>query len=736
MARDDKAIAYDATFDVLVIGGGLSGLCAAIAAARNGCSVGLVHDRPVLGGNSSSEVRVNIGGADAHGSRRHARESGIIEELRLEDRLRNHEPPVNGRITFVWDHVLLSAVWREPHITLFLNTSAQEAIMADPETIAGVVAYQSSTFRTLYLRGHIVIDCSGDGQTAADAGAHYRMGREGRGEFGETAAPELPDDLTLGSSILFRVRDLGRPVPFTPPPWAHDFPSDDDLPFRDHSYFARAGFWWVEYGGTLDTIADAETIRDHLLAYVLGVWDHIKNHGDHGAENFVLDWVGAVPGKRESRRFLGDHILTQRDLTTPATFDDAVAYGGWPIDLHPPEGIHSNEPPATFVPVPRVYPIPFSSLYSRNIRNLMFAGRNISASHVAFGSTRLMATGAVMGQAVGTAAAICKRFNTVPRSIRYNHIRQLQQTLLRDDAYIPGIRNTDPRDLARIAHASASSAAELKIEDPDSAIPLSAPRAQLVPVSANRVDVVEVLLESSLEKPVELEAALHWVAGYDDLANTGLVATASAFVPPGARSWVPFEFHHPVKPHGLYLVALGPAEGIAWCATREEPPGTQRATGQDDGTWRYLGERGTHCFRLSPPSRPFEPENVVNGIARPEGWPNIWISDPSQPLPQSLSLDFGAARTVATVLLTFDTNLNRLAEFGPAPECIRDYVLSARIGGQWQVLARVEGNYQRRRVHAFEPVEADALRLEVLATNGAPTARVYEIRAYPPPGAE
>ena len=732
MARDDKAIAYDADFDVLVIGGGLSGLCAAIAAARNGCSVGLVHDRPVLGGNSSSEVRVHIGGADAHGSRRHARESGIIEELRLEDRVRNHEPQVNGRINSVWDHILLSAVWAEPNITLYLNTSAQEAIMADPDTIAGVVAYQSSTFRTLFLRGRVVIDASGDGQVAADAGAHFRMGREGRSEFGEPTAPELPDDLTLGSSILFRVRDIGRPAPFTPPPWAHDFPSDDDLPFRPHGHFAHAGFWWVEYGGTLDTIADNETIRDRLLAYALGVWDHIKNHGDHGAETFVLDWVGAVPGKRESRRFLGDHILTEHDLRTPATFDDAVAYGGWSIDLHPPEGIHASEPPARFVPLPKIYPIPFSSLYSRNIRNLMFAGRNISASHVAFGSTRLMATGAVMGQAVGTAAALCKRFDTTPRAIRYNYIRELQQLLLRDDAYVPGVRNADPRDLARTAHASATSAAKLKVERADRALPLSAPRAQLFPVSANRVDIVEVLVESSLDQPTELAASLHWVPGYSDFANSSVVATARGIARPGSRSWVSLEFHQRVKPHGLYFLALEPAEGIAWCCSDEEPPGTERAVGEADGSWRHLGEHGTHCFRLVPPSRPFEPENVVNGIARPEGWPNIWISNPSQPLPQNLTIDFGAPRTVSTVLLTFDTNLNHLVEFGPAPECVRDYALWARVGDQWRVLAEVNGNHQRRRTHTLEAVEASALRLEVRATNGCLAARVYEVRAYPP----
>ena len=724
-------IVYDASYDVIVVGGGMAGVCAALAAARNGCEVALVQDRPVLGGNSSSEVRVNIGGASASESRRHARESGILEELRLEDRVRNHEPVANGRINFVWDHVLLEAVWREPSLTLYLNTSAQEAILADEATIEGIVAYQSSTYRTLNLRACVLIDASGDGHVAADAGAHFRVGREARGEFNEPTAPPHTDALTLGSSILFRVRDAGRPMPYAPPPWAEHFEASD-LPHRDTAYFPHAGFWWIEYGGTLDTIADGETIRDRLLAFVLGVWDYIKNRSGHDAANYVLDWVGAVPGKRESRRFLGDHILTERDVLDATPFPDAVAYGGWSIDLHPPEGIHAAEPPARFVPVPHLYSIPLRCLYSRNIRNLLFSGRNASASHVAFGTTRLMATGAVMGQAAGTAAALCKRHDATPRQIEHDHIAELQQLLLRDDAYLPGCHNEDPADLARLAHAAATSRAALCIERPDRPVPLDAARAQLVPVSGERIDVVEALLENALDHEVDLAASLHWAAALDDFSHAEPIATARTHVPSGRQSWVALDFHQVVRPRGLYFVVLHATVGLAWMTADEEPPGSQRATQATERTWSSLGQRGSHCVRLSPPSTPFEPDSAVNGIARPDGWPNLWISDPGEPLPQSLTLDFGAPHALATVLLTFDTNLNRLPRHGPAPECVRDYALLAESDGGWRELARVEGNYQRRRAHALEPVELTRLRLDVLATNGHPTARVYEIRAYGP----
>jgi len=722
---------YDGSYDVVVIGGGVSGVCAAVSAARNGCSVALVHDRPVLGGNSSSEVRVNMGGADAHGSRRHARESGIVEELRLADRFGNHEPVANGRINWMWDHVLLDTVWREPNIALYLNTSAQMVIMSDETTIEGIVAYQSSAFRTLHLRGHAVIDASGDGVVAADAGAHFRMGREARSEYNESLAPEHADALTLGSSILFKTIDLGRPVPFTPPEWAYRFETDDDLPFRNHSDFRRAGFWWIEYGGTLDIIADNEPIRDKLLAYVMGIWDHIKNRGDHGADTFALDWVGAVPGKRESRRFLGDYVLDQNDVIDATTFGDRVAYGGWSVDLHPSEGIHANEPPSQHTHLRTVYGIPFRCLYSRNIANLMFAGRNISASHVAFGTTRLIATGGVMGQAVGVAAALCKRHNTTPRKIQQDHIEELQQILLRDDAYIPGLANADPADLARTAHATATSTAELRIEQPDQAIALDAPRAQLFPVSGDRIDAVHVLLESSLGHDIDVVASLHWADALDDFSHDQAIFATEARVPHNSREWVTLDFHQVTESGGRYFLVLQPVEGVAWLTSNEEPPGTVRAT-RGEGGWRHLGQRGTYCFRLDPPSHPFEADSVINGISRPDGWPNIWISDSTEPLPQSLILDLRGPKPVATVAVTFDTNLNRLIPHGPVPECVRDYALVAEVEGEWREILRIEGNIQRRRIHTFEPIPATKLRLDVLATHGVPTARVYEIRAYGP----
>jgi len=445
----------DSVYDVIVAGGGLAGICAAITAARHGCSTALIQDRPVLGGNSSSEIRVGIGGAsDPQSGLINAGETGVIEELLMENRHRNHSPIINAHVNSIWDMVLWETVAKEEKIDLYLNTFARGAIM-DGNRIVGVKASQLGTEKSFDFKGRIVIDATGDGTVAFDAGADYRMGREARSEFDESRAPEKADDHTLGSSIMFWTRDMGRPIKYQPPSWAHDYPTEDDLPFRNHGRIS-GGFWWIEYGGMLNTIKDNEKIRDELWRCLFGVWDHIKNHGDHGAENYALEWVGSVPGKRESRRFMGEYILTQNDVESAVLFDDRVAYGGFPIDLHPPKGIYEPEEPVILTNLKQPYSIPYRCLYSVNIENLMMVGRNISVTHVALGTTRIMATCAVMGQAAGTSAYLCNKYDATPREIK-NHIRELQQQLLKDDCYIIKMRNEDPNDLARQAKVSASS---------------------------------------------------------------------------------------------------------------------------------------------------------------------------------------------------------------------------------------------------------------------------------------
>ncbi|MEP4079561.1 FAD-dependent oxidoreductase [Haloferula sp.] len=438
--------------DVVVLGGGMAGICAAVSAARNGASVVLVQDRSVLGGNASSEIRVIVHGVTKLTNGLADRETGLIEEILLHNRLMNEQNSFT-----VWDHVLYDFVMREENIKLLLDTQALRARM-DGDLITSALCWQGPTETLITLNGQQFIDCSGDGMLAATAGAEYRTGREASTEFNEKFAPEKADGWTLGATILLSSSDMGKKTGFTPPSFAIPYHGDDKHSKDGHDDRSiipfQEGFWWCEVGSDFDIIGDFDEIRHKLMGYAYGIWDYVKNSGKHPeADNFSLDWVGSVPGRRESRRFIGDHILSESDLLNFRHFDDAVAFGGWPVDEHNPGGIENLDDPPSFwhAHFDRVYEIPFSSLYSKNIANLMMAGRNISVTHVALSSTRVMATCATMGQAVGTAAALCIKKNISPRQLRTNHIDELQEQLLRDDAYIPLRPSNDSTDLAKTA---------------------------------------------------------------------------------------------------------------------------------------------------------------------------------------------------------------------------------------------------------------------------------------------
>ncbi len=460
---------HDLTCDVLIAGGGPAGVPCALAAARAGARVILCQDRPVLGGNASSEVRMHIVGANGTGRFdrgealiTEAREGGIIEEIRLDNAVRNPQ-----RSASIFDLILYDKCRSEPNLELMLNTTVVGCEMEGSRIVAAH-AVRPSTEDRFQIAASVFIDCTGDGRLGVEAGATFMEGREGRDEYDEPRANAKADNQRLGSTILLQARKHDRDMPFSAPDWIRKF-SREDLKLRlyanpgeeepTHEY----GYWWAEWGGKLDTIKDNETIRDELLAIALGIWDHIKN--GEGAETFradrwALDWIGFLPGKRESRRFVGQHILTENDLLSSREFEDAIAYGGWSLDLHPPEGVDAPEiEPCVQHPVPNIYDIPLRSCIAREIENLMFAGRNISATHIAFSSTRVMATCAAIGQGVGTAAAIAVSRNEPVRTLTNNKdsLAAIQRHLLNADAFLIGkdvIAHDDPVRSSRISCSS------------------------------------------------------------------------------------------------------------------------------------------------------------------------------------------------------------------------------------------------------------------------------------------
>lgn len=442
--------------DFIVCGGGLSGVCAAVSAARHGVKVILIQDRPVLGGNTSSEMRMGIVGVKEDQSQ----ETGILEEMQLKNFRYN---PLQ-RYT-LWDDVIYSTVVSEKNIKLLLNTTINDVVMENGK-IAAVKAWNINAYTRYLIKGKIFADCTGDGILRL-SGAKYRQGRELPTEFNETFASHGGDAKTMGNSILLQLRATKEDHPFKAPDWAYHFTDDDfnyDKPkstipgvkFNYKKPFPKDNnYWWIEFGGELNTIFDANDIQYELKRIAYGVWEYMKNHPDGRCKNYDLDWIGSLPGKRESIRYVGAYILNQNDVMSGGHFPDVVAYGGWTLDDHNPEAFHTKGKASTEYKAPDCYGIPFECLYSINVPNLIFAGRDISCSHIAFSSTRVMATCALLGQAIGTAAPILIEKNITPAQLRKDYIGQLQSMLEDDDCMLP-YRWRKPSDLTMAAKVNDS----------------------------------------------------------------------------------------------------------------------------------------------------------------------------------------------------------------------------------------------------------------------------------------
>lgn len=421
--------------DFCVVGGGMAGLAAAISAAREGLRVVLMHERPVLGGNASSEIRMWICGA--HG--RDNRETGISEEIALENLYRN---PTKSYA--VWDTVLYDFVRREENITLLLNCTCMDAAVEKGAFAHGrntkiktVTGYQMTTQCFYEIEAAFFCDSSGDSILAPLCGAEFRMGREARTEFGEDTAVSEADTMTMGMSCLLQGRETEHAVKYTAPAWRTPLGEKDFEGRNPDLYKETENFWYLELGGDRNTIDDTEILRDALLCLATGTWDYIKNSGRFDSEKWDLDFLGFLPGKRESRRMCGEYMVTQRDISDGRVFDDEIAYGGWPLDDHFPGGFYHKGTPNTYIPTPAPYSLPYRALYSKNVDNLFFAGRNISMTHMAMSSIRVMATCALLGEAVGKAASIAVQNGASPHDVYLRHIRRLQALLLDADCFLP-----------------------------------------------------------------------------------------------------------------------------------------------------------------------------------------------------------------------------------------------------------------------------------------------------------
>jgi hypothetical protein len=710
-------------FDFVVVGGGYGGICSAVEAARLGLNTALVQNRPCLGGNASKEVNVGPGGACPHTCR--FRETGICEEIG-EGMTR---PDVKN-----WSDAIDLVVKDVPNLTVFLNTEGTRAVMANKSHISALEAEDVVSGKKYVFKSPLFADCTGDGAIAFSAGCEFRQGQESRKEFNESIAPEKPNTNTMGTSIIHHSIRMDTPQPFTPPPFATKFTAEY---FTKRKQNLVSGTWWIEYGGMIDTIKDAEEIRDELIRVIFGAFDWAKNYDPETKDkvtNYKLAPVPTVGGKRESRRFVGDYIMTQQDVQNATLFPDRIAYGGWPIDLHPSPGIYGKDvPPAVFTHLKQVYSIPYRILYTRDVDNLFMAGRHVSVTHVALGSLRLIQTIGLEGQAVGAAAYLCKKYNTMPGGVNPAHIKELQQLLLKWDVYIPDIAHEDGGDLCHGAKVMASSSApagslgmfgEMEPK-PHIEAPCTTARGQYIGVTKPGQQTVSLMLRAEGKEPVEAKLNVE-----QEGQKTPLVLTAP--VKPGPYRWVSFKLPEAMALGKQYFVWLPATPKLFWRISRGGD--SQRTWGGANG--RQTTVRGSYMIKPCGTPKPLGrvgPEAAIDGVAWPfEGECHQWRSDPTKGLPQWLEVDFGKAVTLNTVYLTFDTNIfGRMPVRRPGAEVTaQNYRLLYNEGGQWKVAFTEEGNWRRFRRHPFTEITTDKIRLEIVKAKNGDEARVYEIRAY------
>lgn len=702
--------------DLVVVGGGIAGVCSAIAAARNGVKVVLVNDRPVLGGNASSEVRLWILGATSHmgNNNRWSREGGIIDELLIENLYRNKE----GN-TIIFDTILLEKVVKEENIQLLLNTAVFALEKKDEKTIRSVRAFCSQNSTEYQIDSTLFCDASGDGIVGYMAGASYRIGAEAKEEFEEGFTPSKAYGELLGHTIYFYSKDTGKPVKYVAPSYALSdiakIPRFKNIKTGD----TGCQFWWFEYGGRGDTIHETEEIKWQLWSVVYGVWDYIKNSGNFPeAENLTLEWVGTIPGKRESRRFEGYYMLKQQDIVEQKSFYDAVSYGGWAIDLHPSDGVFSELPACNQYHAKGIYQIPYRCFVSKDINNLFFAGRLISASHVAFGSTRVMATCGHGGQVIGTAAALCLKQQLLPKDLFLpQHISHLQNRLNISGQSIPSIPIELHANLLSTAQLSASSTNTFHGFTPNASwYTLNQSSAQLLPLQKDKAYSFGISIQADAD--TELQVELKVSDKPFNYTPEILIEALSIPVKKGEYE-VQFSFSKKLTQdqYAFLIFRSNPSVSIKQSDTRltgilsvfqktnpsvnnygkQEPPVD---SGFDSFEFWCPDRRPkglNFALSVSPALNCFSIEHIRNGFTRPYLRTNAWVADPKDPQPR-ISVQWKVPQQINAVTFYFDTDFDHPLESSQMghpeeriPFCVSNYKIYNANG---DLLFEKKNNYQ------------------------------------------
>ncbi len=739
--------------DLVIIGGGLAGTCCAITSARAGMKVVLVQDRPVLGGNASSEVRLWVLGATSHmgNNNRWAREGGVINEILLENGYRNAEGNA-----LIFDTILLEKVVLEKNITLLLNTAVYDIEKKDADTIKSVKAFCSQNSISYILNAPLFCDASGDGIVGFLSGAAFRMGAESKDEFGEKFAPTNEYGELLGHSIYFYSKDTGKKVKYVAPSFAIDV--SKEIPryksFNTKEFGCR--LWWIEYGGRLDTVHETEEIKWQLWKVVYGVWNHIKNSGNFPeAENLTLEWVGHVPGKRESRRFEGDYILKQQDIIEQTAFEDAVAFGGWSVDLHPADGVFSESKGCNQWHSKGIYGIPYRSYYSRNVKNLFLAGRIISATHVAFGSTRVMATCAHGAQAVALAALLCKKYNTLPKTIGEKYIAELQTELMKTGQHIPGLNLKDANDLVQKALRIEATSTLLLSEIPktDEWQKLEFSTAQVLPVGKHKMPTIKFWAKADSETTLKIQLRVS-SKSFNHTPDV-TIEEKEISITSGSKEYS-IEFEHSFAKTQYSFVCFMSNDKVELALSDKRITGLLTVYNAINPAVSNYGKQeptediGVDAFefwcpqrrpngkniamKIEPALEAFSTENLRNGIQRPVKSTNAWVANYDTDTAK-LKIVWDEIQTINKVVLHLDADddhpLESVLLLNPEekmPFCVDEIQV---FNCNDELIGQISGNYlAQRTIHFDKPVIVTELKIKISNSNKSAPVSLFEVRCY------
>ncbi len=735
---------HTSEFELVVCGAGMSGIVAALQAARMGVKTALINDRGVLGGNAGPEVRIHICGANGTSEfNMYSDEGGILGELLTENRYRNPQGNV-----YLWHDILLDAVLLEENLTLFLNTYI-DTVNMNNNSIESVEGTQSGSEKRHLIKGKVFVDDTGDGTIGYLSGAEFMYGREKRARWNESIAPEKEDEGVLLSSMSFYSKDFHRDMVYNQPEYSKDIKPQFEaaLPTRvipnripmDSRYDGFRFQWYYETGAGRHQTFDNELIRLDHAKLVSNIWNEIKNNSNFDAKQYDLEYISPVLGKRESRRIIGEYILKQQDVALQSDYDDCIGHGGWSIDLHSAGGFYSGELINIHYYLRGIYKLPFRICVARDVDNLMVASRCASFSHVALGTARVMGTLCMLGQASGVAAVLCKKHNVLPKDVADSYVDELKQLLQEKDQFVfekkPVLKALAESKITAETTFNGCLKHTEDFKRLDKTIGVS------LPIDENS-DQVTFFIKA--EKDTELKFSIHKPSKPENYGPEILVFSDKVVISKSDKPQ-PVLINLNINENlDKVFITIEKNEEILIELADDDINGYDMFSCSDNedetyfdivtlNTKKVLWTHENAIPVLEVNSNVYSVDNIKNGFIRNFAKPNLWLSaDDKQ---QTVRIEFKEAIKISELSLTFDTisenlrydNLETFYDSNVCKSTVKNYNLYIVLGDEKTPVASVRDNYKKVNRIKVDGLKATKVLIELLATNGSKRFALYDL---------